>query len=81
MQACFGVFETVENGGGQVRNRLGFQAAGCSRRELRLAVGGVGWRRRGSRTMAAGNPMAGRGQEYAYVKLRCHVWSCSRIIL
>ena len=48
MRACFGVFETVGNGGGQSRNRLtiGFRAAVCSRREL--AVGGTGWRRRGA---------------------------------
>ena len=59
MQACFRVFETVENGGGQARNRLGFQAAVCSRREL--AVGGTGWRRRRSRIMMGGNRMVCEG--------------------
>ena len=33
MRACFGVFETVENGGGQSRNRLGFRAVRWAERD------------------------------------------------
>ena len=58
MRACFGVFETAGNGG-QARNKLGFRAALCSHREL--AVGGTGWRRRGSRIMTRGNRMVCEG--------------------
>ena len=70
MRAYFGVFETVGNGGGRARNRLGLRAVGYSHREL--AVGGTGCRRRGRRIMTAGNRMAlrriaGRGQEYMVV--------------
>ena len=84
MRACFGELKAVENGGGQLRNRLGFRAAGYSRREL--AVCGMGWRRMGNRIMTAGYRMAlqgiaGRGQEYGHVKLHRRVWRCDRATL